>query len=784
MITLRRLFIRILLVGCVAIIVVGVILLWQERERSEKQWRYDTISRSVESTSTYYSSLLSKIILEQSELLKSSLDNIKKNEKLISVSIIPQMDLDQSVLATCQNDYKGPYFFQMPTCYHEDKEFFTIYHELRSAGQSLGYLAKQYPIAEIGMFNRKQFVYELLVILLAFVSVSTVSLFYLHRYVMRPMIEIADTIKREKQINISPDSFKLLEINVFIRALKQAFDEIKAYQETVTKNTELASIGQSTAMVAHDVRKPLASMKALLTMLPQIKDNPEQVRKMAASVDRNIERTNVMLNDILEFSRDSAALELKNHNPQSIITSALVEALRNHAGSNVSIEYELYHKDYLYIDGDRIIRVLSNIIENALDAISGSSGKADGKIWIKTKDILDEGLNRFMRITIGDNGRGIPQDIRAKIFDPFFTHGKKGGTGLGLSICQKVIQMHGGKIEAKSKEAESSFDFAQNGQRETEFIIELPAHAGQLSINESELIHYSSELRAFREEEAARVDYGDTANTAEFMRINKKRARESYLLIVDDEPLFRETVRSLLNGLSQMKDHVKVIETDNAENALELFEKREFDYVIADIDLGKRRMNGYEFVQIVLGKYRNTYVLIHSNKRKDELDKNIRHIASERFMGFLPKPMKASELLQFLACKTFEVSGKAASQIQKRKNVLVVNDEDFMRVGLKYTLGHFGDVHVIEASGVGDALTMMAKNKVDIILSDINLGEGKPDGYELLKNIRQRSAHAVKFYMISGYPKESEEHKAVSRGADGYCQLPLEDDQLRRILEL
>jgi hypothetical protein len=61
-----------------------------------------------------------------------------------------------------------------------------------------------------------------------------------------------------------------------------------------------------------------------------------------------------------------------------------------------------------------------------------------------------------------------------------------------------------------------------------------------------------------------------------------------------------------------------------------------------------------------LEKYPETYVLIHSNKRRGELDKDIRQIASDKFMGFLPKPMKASELLQFMACKTFDPPAHAS----------------------------------------------------------------------------------------------------------------------------
>jgi CheY-like chemotaxis protein len=228
-------------------------------------------------------------------------------------------------------------------------------------------------------------------------------------------------------------------------------------------------------------------------------------------------------------------------------------------------------------------------------------------------------------------------------------------------------------------------------------------------------------------------------------------------------------VKYLFDQIGTVKDHVEMTETDNAEEALKLFATQQFDYVIADIDLGKNRMNGYEFARVVLDMHPDTRVLIHSNKRKNEMDKNIRQIASANFMGFLPKPMKQSELLQFLACKTFEVPSSASKDAEKRKCILVVNDDDGVRIALRFQLKAAGDVQVVEASGVSDALAKLSQNSVDVVLSDINLGEGEPDGYELLKKVRSNDPNKP-FYLISGYSHATESPKAKEHGANGYLQ--------------
>jgi CheY-like chemotaxis protein len=312
------------------------------------------------------------------------------------------------------------------------------------------------------------------------------------------------------------------------------------------------------------------------------------------------------------------------------------------------------------------------------------------------------------------------------------------------------------------------------------------------------------------------------------MRINKKRGRKSTLLIVDDEPLFRESIRALMSGLGQVKDYIKVVETDSAEKALNIFEACEFDYVIADIDMGRGRMNGYELTQTLLKKYPNTCVLIHSNKRKAEMDERIRMAChpseggdplcsgdsrfrenDTRFMGFLPKPMKSSELLQFLACKSFESvchpheGGDPACSGDSRfrgndkvnrialpptavrndgtsKTAILLNDDE----GL---LMYFGDdlkklgYQVLDAKNVSGAMEHFVNRKIDMIVSDINLGDCEPTGYDFLAKVREKDTK-VPFIFTSGYNRRDEWDKAQAAGATEYLQIPYELHELKKAL--
>jgi len=94
-----------------------------------------------------------------------------------------------------------------------------------------------------------------------------------------------------------------------------------------------------------------------------------------------------MLNEILDFSRDSTALVRDEHDPQALITSALGEVLRNHPGSTVKINYDLHHEHMLDCDGARIVRVLTNILDNAVGAMKRGGEKCEGELWISTEEI-------------------------------------------------------------------------------------------------------------------------------------------------------------------------------------------------------------------------------------------------------------------------------------------------------------------------------------------------------------------------------------------------------------
>ena len=147
--------------------------------------------------------------------------------------------------------------------------------------------------------------------------------------------------------------------------------------------------------------------------------------------------------------------------------------------------------------------------------------------------------------------------------------------------------------------------------------------------------------------------------------------------------------------------------------------------------------------------------------------------------------------MQFLACKTFEIippppnpsplegEGKGEGG---RKRILLLNDDENYNLGMKLTLKAL-NMQVLTSTNVSDALNILTKNQLDGIISDINLGEGVPSGYDFLRSVREKDKE-IPFIFTSGYSKSETWPKAKELGATGYLQNPFEIDDLKKVLKI
>lgn len=228
-------------------------------------------------------------------------------------------------------------------------------------------------------------------------------------------------------------------------ALEEKSLQLIRAQEELARAERLAAIGSLAAGVAHEINNPAAIIRGNVEILlaTLAKDRPE--REEIEEILQQTERLSRITGDLLAFSREQIA-----HLELVAIHSLLDEVLAG-VGHQVDLGQVEIRRQYdpalppVEADGERLRQVFNNLLLNALQAMDGS-----GILTVATR--LEAA---HVEIEIGDTGPGVPDDIRGKIFHPFFTTRRR-GTGLGLSISYGIVRAHQGSIEVESEKGKGS----------------------------------------------------------------------------------------------------------------------------------------------------------------------------------------------------------------------------------------------------------------------------------------------------------------------------------------
>ncbi len=263
--------------------------------------------------------------------------------------------------------------------------------------------------------------------------------------------------------------------------LEQAMDELKKSQQQLIQSEKLASLGQLTAGIAHEIKNPLNFVNNFShfsnELIKEIKEakTDEERNEILGELEINLEKINhhgkradSIVKNMLEHSRKSSG-EKQEIDLNALCTEYLnlsYHGMRaNNSEMNCKLEKNLA-KDMpaIKIIPQDISRVLINLFNNAFYALIEKSKVIPAGKYSPCISLTTEHNKQSVIIRICDNGTGIPEAIREKIFTPFFTTKPTGqGTGLGLSLTYDIIKAHGGEITVSSKEGEGS-----------EFVITLP----------------------------------------------------------------------------------------------------------------------------------------------------------------------------------------------------------------------------------------------------------------------------------------------------------------------
>ncbi len=226
------------------------------------------------------------------------------------------------------------------------------------------------------------------------------------------------------------------------------------YMEEVMRTEKLTLVGTMVSSILHDFKNPFSIISLGSHIINQRHGDDPQTAKVCANIDSQIRRMVDMANDLAAYSRGEGEIEIAFISLERLFE--FFEELNPPVFKDKSVSVTL-EANGVTLNGDasKLLRILQNLISNALDAIHQTNKSGTIRV-IATED------SDTVTLTVTDSGPGIPEEIQDKFFEPFVTFGKSEGTGLGSAIIKSIVDAHCGEIE---------FDTGPSG---TTFTIRLP----------------------------------------------------------------------------------------------------------------------------------------------------------------------------------------------------------------------------------------------------------------------------------------------------------------------
>lgn len=229
-----------------------------------------------------------------------------------------------------------------------------------------------------------------------------------------------------------------------LRELSRRLREFnRLYVEQTLQMERLALLGRFARSIIHDLKSPLNVIQLAAEMGLHPAASEERRNQARERIRRQVERITDSINEILLFTEGGSGAETFAPTSHGAFLRPVLEELAAETVlRGVTLEYTAgsFPSAPVRLQPRRLRRVLHNLVHNACDMLS-----AGGRIEVRATCSDDQVITE-----VRDNGPGIAPEIRDRLFEPFATHGKAQGTGLGLSICRRIVEDHGGAIEAEN----------------------------------------------------------------------------------------------------------------------------------------------------------------------------------------------------------------------------------------------------------------------------------------------------------------------------------------------
>ena len=263
---------------------------------------------------------------------------------------------------------------------------------------------------------------------------------------------------KEIPLEISFGSYTLDSKTRFTGFIRDISDRQRSHA-ALMQSEKLAAVGRLASSIAHEINNPLESVTNLL-YLSRRSDNLPKIQAYLESAERELGRVTVIANQTLQFHKSSSA-------PRHVKCAELISGtLAMYQGRLSNAQVELKQRDRAQrpafcVEGE-MRQVLNNLIGNAIDALPRG-----GSIWLRTRDATDckTGWSGVM-LTVADDGTGMGPEVKANIFEPFFSTKGSGGVGLGLWISHQLVEQNRGRLTVRSSQ--------RKGRSGTVFTLFLP----------------------------------------------------------------------------------------------------------------------------------------------------------------------------------------------------------------------------------------------------------------------------------------------------------------------
>ena len=252
--------------------------------------------------------------------------------------------------------------------------------------------------------------------------------------------------KSKGQADFGPDDVKLATVIAghVSTAIEQA--RSRALRE---REERLTSLGQFLASVLHDLKTPMTVIKGYGRML-ESEDDRSVRKEYVDAILTQVDILDAMTRETLAFARGDRKLWVRKVYLHDFFEK-LAEQLRRALGDRVDVELVLHNRGVAHFDAPKIHRAMHNLARNAAEAIAATGRRGVVRITI------DKDEEQSLLLGCIDDGPGVPDAIKSRLFESFATHGKEGGTGLGLAIVRQIVEDHGGRIEVTSEPGRTAF---------------------------------------------------------------------------------------------------------------------------------------------------------------------------------------------------------------------------------------------------------------------------------------------------------------------------------------